>query len=680
MPEWNDYIIYEPAKSVTKGPTYEQKYPLCPVSCYLTDQNGVDMNPNSMAMTFNSQLPSYTIRTVDQDYDQSRFDLCIKCVSVKSQQPFEQSTALNLFTVFFKSFCYVVPLVPAVKTSYQIPLYREDLKILDQVATVDAICTPIRNQIVLDDSTAQDPVQFVFSQDSRIFVNPMSRANLGVYNLRIVSCIDVGSGDNVEARCESSNPFTVTIVDPCKETNIVAYGFPADFEVEVPIMRSVTFKVSQEIMKRPNAVFPWPNDVDLAVDGSVYGEQVCGPMEFRITQLDPPVAILNSDMTITVSPEMGVHQQGTYKIFLEGRLVDFDIIESVEFNIKVISCQSTIDVSNVVLPLIENTWYMDSVSYDMSPVGSMVVQEPACGYPLSYHAFWYDEGADELNPLPAEVTFQDNVITIGKCNPIGVYNPDDEQCNDGTEPHEKNFMLALEIILEDGTSSQRAIRYFDAVIYDPCELDCVDMTNLIDEQDYVLRTPSEVLIYQPLIMQKFPLCPLRGEFQRLNEAEYQGSVVLDFQTMVTPTDHPSLEDQTACVKIDTSDKALDGRFMIFEFKYTSMRSNDIAGEVTHVFRINFIDECYNTVVTPAINDDITIPLFEFFWESMLTYSTSSFKCEPIIYTLFVVESTATNPVEIFWNLDYNDYELYPDRFNMRGHYTLILRSCVPIRD
>ena len=150
--------------------------------------------------------------------------------------------------------------------------------------------------------------------------------------------------------------------------------------------------------------------------------------------------------------------------------------------------------------------------------------------------------------------------------------------------------------------------------------------------------------------------------------------------MVTPTGHPSIEEQSACVKLVTGDKDLDGRFMLFEFKYTSMRSNELESEITHVFRIEFIDECYNTELTQAVNDDVTIPLFEFFYESMQVYSTSSFKCDPIVYTLFVTESTAEVPVEIFWNLDYNDYEIYPDQFAMRGFYTLILRSCVPVRD
>lgn len=470
------------------------------------------------------------------------------------------------------------------------------------------------------------------------------------------------------------------MVDPCVDTSITAYGFPADFEWQVPFMVAETIDVAEEILRSPVAAFPWPNTVDLMLDNSVYGEQICGPIEYKITQLDPPVAVLNDDLTLTVAPEMGVHKQGTYEVYLVGRLVDYDIVEEIVFTVKVLACQSTIDVSNVALPFVENTWYADAVTYDLDPVGPMVIQEPACGYPLSFHAFWYDEGADELNILPVEITFQDNIMAIGKCNPIGVEHPDDAQCNDGTEPHEKNFRLALEIRLEDGTGSQTALRYFDAVIYDPCELDHVDIVDLIDEQDYILRTPSEVLIYNPTVLQKFPLCPLKGEFQRLNELDYPGSVVLDYQTMVTPTGHPSIEDQSAAVKLDTADKDLDGRYMVFEFKYTSMRSNQIEAEVTHVFRINFIDECYNTELTPATNDDVTIPLFEFFYESMQTYSTSSFKCNPIVYTLFVTESTAQTPVEIFWNLDYNDFEIYPDQFAMRGIYTLILRSCVPVKE
>lgn len=33
VPDYIDYIVYEPARSFTAGPVYEQKFPLCPTSC-----------------------------------------------------------------------------------------------------------------------------------------------------------------------------------------------------------------------------------------------------------------------------------------------------------------------------------------------------------------------------------------------------------------------------------------------------------------------------------------------------------------------------------------------------------------------------------------------------------------------------------------------------------------------
>jgi len=91
---------------------------------------------------------------------------------------------------------------------------------------------------------------------------------------------------------------------------------------------------------------------------------------------------------------MGVHVPGSYTVYLVGKLVDYDIVEQVPFYIKVSGCQSTIDVSGVTLPLVENTWYKNTMSYNMDPVGPMIVQEPNCGHPLSFQAYWVDEGTD----------------------------------------------------------------------------------------------------------------------------------------------------------------------------------------------------------------------------------------------------------------------------------------------
>lgn len=73
-----------------------------------------------------------------------------------------------------------------------------------------------------------------------------------------------------------------------------------------------------------------------------------------------------------------------------------------------------------------------------------------------------------------------------------------------------------------------------------------------------------------------------------------------------------------------------------------------------------------------------IPLYEFFFESLDAYSTQDLSCESINYTMYVKTTTSTDPVDIYWNLDFNDYELNPEEFENRGIYTALIRSCVPV--
>lgn len=46
----------------------------------------------------------------------------------------------------------------------------------------------------------------------------MNKDNLGNYILTINACIEVGSGQTYQKICEPSQPFTVTIIDPCLVT------------------------------------------------------------------------------------------------------------------------------------------------------------------------------------------------------------------------------------------------------------------------------------------------------------------------------------------------------------------------------------------------------------------------------------------------------------------------------
>ena len=96
----------------------------------------------------------------------------------------------------------------------------------------------------------------------------------------------------------------------------------------------------------------------------------------------------------------------------------------------------------------------------------------------------------------------------------------------------------------------------------------------------------------------------------------------------------------------------------------------------HDFTINFRDECLDTVITPAVNDDVVIPLGKFFYEGLLQQSTQSLNCNPIRYRMFVKETTSVDPVDIYWNLEYNDYELNPTERDNRGDYVVVLQSCV----
>lgn len=217
-----------------------------------------------------------------------------------------------------------------------------------------------------------------------------------------------------------------------------------------------------------------------------------------------------------------------------------------------------------------------------------------------------------------------------------------------------------------------------AMIDDPCQFDTLSFYDLETQFDYYLRQTAVPAFYRPGIQQQFALCPITCSYVRENELDYPESVIDSLTVESVALQHPSVESQRAVFLYSSADKALHQRFMVFTLTCVSERSNEVNGIIEHSFRVDFIDECVNTVITPAYNDDIVIPLFQFFYEPPLVYSTQSLDCAPIKYSLFITGTTAPSPVTIFWNLGYNDYELNPTDFDNRGTYQLLLRSCVPI--
>ena len=91
---------------------------------------------------------------------------------------------------------------------------------------------------------------------NQIYFHPTVKANQGNYFVIIENCIEVGSGESYQEICVPSQPFTVTIKDPCLLTDVIEFGFPAGFKVQVPVLQTRSFSIPQEILSNPFAQFP----------------------------------------------------------------------------------------------------------------------------------------------------------------------------------------------------------------------------------------------------------------------------------------------------------------------------------------------------------------------------------------------------------------------------------------
>jgi len=206
--------------------------------------------------------------------------------------------------------------------------------------------------------------------------------------------------------------------------------------ISVPILSEGSFNLRDAILAVTGNRFPWPNTVDDAVNDS-YGANVCGNIVYELQQVSQsPLAFLSNDMTVTVSPLKDVHPVGEYTIDLVGTLAEYGFSNRIKFTVRVTTCEAMLDVSEVLLGAIENVWYSDALTYDISVIQPDVKQIPDCCHPLDYRAFSVNE-LGEFVPLPLEITFVDNIFTIKKCNPLGEFSVNDNECNAYAQPFGK---------------------------------------------------------------------------------------------------------------------------------------------------------------------------------------------------------------------------------------------------
>ena len=134
-------------------------------------------------------------------------------------------------------------------------------------------------------------------------------------------------------------------------------------------------------------------------------------------------------------------------------------------------------------------WYNDNLLYDVSYITKQVVPSVECGYPYDYQLYQVypdKDGYEVVAPLPLEVKFTYNgaakyvAIQISKCNPIGENSSVDSDCNDGTLPEKRDWLLRIKISLiqPDPIGPSLGTLDFPAQITDPCLADEVKFTNV----------------------------------------------------------------------------------------------------------------------------------------------------------------------------------------------------------
>ena len=232
-------------------------------------------------------------------------------------------------------------------------------------------------------------------------------------------------------------------------------------------------------------------------------------------------------------------------------------------------------------------WYSSPERFDITGISAGIVQTPNCSYGYVYSAYWLPTGYTSPIKLPAnEITFENKVFTIQKCNPLGI-NTNDIECNDGTMPRDKLFNLVFKVTLDDinlGTVNEVfATKPFGAKIYDACTRDEVSFSPSsmisITNPPYSIENPLPIsVVVDWSIYQNFYLCPLTCSIDQDGK-----NIIPDFITGFNPTQNspyanPSIKEDFLSISIKTGNTAYDGSYYKFNIWCVSTTSTLPSGK------------------------------------------------------------------------------------------------------
>ena len=133
-----NYAISSTATPYIGYGIYSNTYPLCPVACEFTQQNGSSV-PTGFGLAFTTPMPTLTIQTDNKSKAGQSLDLQFKCTSLNSDGP---SVATDPFVINYTDECLDSVITDPGVSDYSIPLYKVDTRPITE-STQDLDCNVI---------------------------------------------------------------------------------------------------------------------------------------------------------------------------------------------------------------------------------------------------------------------------------------------------------------------------------------------------------------------------------------------------------------------------------------------------------------------------------------------------------------------------------------------------------
>lgn len=456
--------------------------------------------------------------------------LAFTCESTLSEDPL--NTATFEFDVTFEDECYNANVFEPIVYDYTVPLYAP-AAVSFTPSLVSMSCGAVYTEIVSVTPTNEFTPGFTVDDTNGLIIfDPATRPQAQQYTIYIRSCIviqndPINPGTDTSQVCSIvSKPMSVTVEDPCFSTTILSEIFAK--MMKKPQLQDEYLNIFNEM---PTNTWPWTTQVQVESD-PIYGQNLCEVVQYQVFMVDSdpnnPTGMLPTDLVTIVSdaninnwqlyfnPTLA-YMPRVYDMYLVGQLPSpYSATVRKMFQVEVLDCVATIDISNVVIPPMTNMWYYSPAEYPINFIASQVIQTPACNYNYVYGAFWIPTGETEYFQLPKDqIAFNGNTFSVQKCHQIGENKEFDPDCNNGMIPSDLYYNMRLRIFLNDANigfvnSEVYQDKAFQVEIKNVCLQDEMSFSSSLTEiliPPYPITTPATDMAVQWIVGQSYPLCP-----------------------------------------------------------------------------------------------------------------------------------------------------------------------------